>query len=1740
MNPTRIFVVEDEFVVALEIQERLSAMGYHIAGTAAHGEQALKLLSLDHPDLVLMDIRLQGDMDGITTAEEIRRRFHLPVIFLTAFSEDATLDRAKQADPYGYILKPFEDRELKSTIEMALHRHRAEVEILRLNRLYDVLSQVNQSVVRINSRDELLQAVCRLLVERGAIDLAWIGWVDPATDRIHPLASYGEPRDFLDKALFYADGRPEGQSNPGKAIRENKSFICNKCTGTDCLYPSSQAPDHFGLQSCASFPIRFQDRVCGVLNVGVTEPGFFQTRETQLFEEVTADISFALDKIENDSQRKQFYEQLKRQSLFQQALIEAIPDPVFYKDAELRYLGCNTAYEEELSINRKNLIGKKACDLFSKELAETYDQWDQRLLTSSRSQIYESRIEIDGNGQRDVLFHKGVFKNPDGTIGGLIGVVQDITERKQAEDSLKESRMRLSMAMEAAQMGTWDWDLISGKLIWSETHQALWGYPPGTFSGTSEEFISRIHPEDLPSMWRIGEEAKENRTPFRYEYRVIWLDGSVHWVASHGRYLYDDQGRAIRVIGVIFDITERKSIESLHQIQHNLVSGLSAVSDLDQGLSLCLEAAITGSQLDSGGFYLLDEQTGALDIRVHRGLSEDFIRAVSHLDPGSPQGGLVMAGKPFYGTYGLNLSPMTEAEQQEGLKLLAVIPMVHDGRVMGCLNVGSHAKEDLAHAERQALETIAAEAVQAIVRLRTQDALQKSLAFRREAEKIGRIGAWMVSPQTDYLYWTEGVYEIVEAPFDFKPGLQEGLRFYDPESLPVLQEALLKTLEDGTPFTIEIGLTTWTGNHLWTVVRGLRRIKKDGHPFVIGTFQDVTDRKKSEEERDRALIKYKTLFESFPLGITMSDRQGRIIESNRQAEMLLGLPTGDQLRRTIGGPDWTIVRPDGTLMPAEEFASVRALDEQRVIENVEMGLVKSPEETTWINVTAAPVPLADYGVVIAYGDITARKRAEQEFLFQKAILEETGRIAKVGGWSFDSVTGRGFWTEEVARIHDLDPALPSSRDKGLQYYIGESRTKLEKAVNDVEQGIPYDLELEILTAKGVRKWIRTIGHPVLENGRVVRVQGSFQDITERRQMEERLKEREELYSSIFSQAMDAIALIDSATGRFVEFNASAHEGLGYTREEFAELGIADIQADHSAEVIRNNIERIHSEGGLVFETRHRRKNGEIREVQVRVRPLFIRGHDYSSAVWTDITEQNKAEAALRKGEERFRTLVEIAPEGIFVQSQGNFLFLNQAMTQLLGASKAEELLGTSFWERIAPEYHELVHQRIKFQDETGLPAPPRELDYLRMDGSRVPVETTAGPIHFQDQDAHLIFVRDRTAHEQAEANRENLEKQLRQAQKMESVGRLAGGVAHDFNNMLGIIIGNAQLASMEIEPGSSIYHSLQEILKASQGAADTVRQLLAFARKQTISPKILDLNQTIPGMLKMLGRLIGEDIELRWLPGKAIGNVRLDPSQLNQILANMVVNSRDALPGNGVITLETGNAVFDADFCRSHSECLPGEYACLAVSDNGTGMTKEIQEQIFDPFFTTKELGKGTGLGLATVYGIVRQNQGFIRVYSEVSHGTTFRLYFPIFSPENLTAPEPKKKQKLRLGTETVLLVEDEERLLNITRSMLLKLGYAVLTAQSPLEALAMTREPSRRFHLLLTDVVMPQMNGRELAEHIQAQRPDIKVLFMSGYTADVVAHHGVLDERVHFIEKPFTPQVLADKVREVLDEPTS
>jgi len=518
---------------------------------------------------------------------------------------------------------------------------------------------------------------------------------------------------------------------------------------------------------------------------------------------------------------------------------------------------------------------------------------------------------------------------------------------------------------------------------------------------------------------------------------------------------------------------------------------------------------------------------------------------------------------------------------------------------------------------------------------------------------------------------------------------------------------------------------------------------------------------------------------------------------------------------------------------------------------------------------------------------------------------------------------------------------------------------------------------------------------------------------------------------------------------------------------------------------------------------------------------------------------NKAEKNLRNSEQWYRSVTETVNEGIVLQAAtGEILTWNKGAETIFGIPAKKAIGRTSEgkdWPTIREDGSKLDgrdHPSMKTL-RTGKPCRNEIMGIYQPSGELRWIAVNTNPVFRENiEKPYAVAISFSDITEQ-----KRMQEQLNQAQKMESVGRLAGGVAHDFNNMLGIILGYAEMALDQVEPSEPLHANLQEIRKAANRSADLTRQLLAFACKQTVSPKVLDLNETIENMLKMLRRLIGEDIDLVWLPGKNLWPVKLDPSQIDQILANLCVNARDALRGVGKVTIETCTLSFDAANCADHLGFVPGDYVTFALSDNGCGMDKKILDNIFEPFFTTKDVGQGSGLGLATVYGIVKQNNGFINVYSESGRGTTFKIYLPRHMETEGREQTTVSAGAAAAGHETILLVEDEKAILTMTSMMLERLGYSVLTAAAPSQAIRISRSYSSRIDLLMTDVVMPEMSGRDLAEKLLYLNPDLKCLYMSGYTANVIAHHGVLDKGVHFIHKPFTNQDLATKVREVLDE---
>jgi PAS domain S-box-containing protein len=523
----------------------------------------------------------------------------------------------------------------------------------------------------------------------------------------------------------------------------------------------------------------------------------------------------------------------------------------------------------------------------------------------------------------------------------------------------------------------------------------------------------------------------------------------------------------------------------------------------------------------------------------------------------------------------------------------------------------------------------------------------------------------------------------------------------------------------------------------------------------------------------------------------------------------------------------------------------------------------------------------------------------------------------------------------------------------------------------------------------------------------------------------------------------------------------------------------------------------------------------------------------------DITETLQAEKALAASDERFRFLLEnvatVAVQGY--ATDGTVRYWNRASELFYGYSAAEAMGRNLVDLIIPPAQRQQVASAITDMVETGQVHPAAELTLMRKDGSAIPVYSSHAIVRTPGRDDELFCIdTDLTERYLVEAERERLQVQLVQSQKLESIGRLAGGVAHDFNNNLGVILGHAEMLLERLGPGNALGVELDEIRRSAMRSADLTRQLLAFARKQIIDPKVLDLNHTAQSLLKMLRRLIGEDIVLDWKPGDSLWAVKMDPAQVDQILANLCVNARDAISGEGHITISTGNIRLDQAACANHPDCAPGEYVCLSVQDDGCGMPDDVLRHIFEPFFTTKDIGKGTGLGLATVHGTVAQSHGFIQVSSAAGSGTCFYIYLPRSQETRELQTTETTAPPAVHGTGNILLVEDDPAVLFTTSKAMQGFGYTVINATSPTEALALAEQHAGKVDLLVTDVVMPVMNGKALSEKINRWQPGIKCLFMSGYTANVIAHHGVLDQGIHFIQKPFSRADLSRMLERILN----
>jgi len=947
---------------------------------------------------------------------------------------------------------------------------------------------------------------------------------------------------------------------------------------------------------------------------------------------------------------------------------------------------------------------------------------------------------------------------------------------------------------------------------------------------------------------------------------------------------------------------------------------------------------------------------------------------------------------------------------------------------------------------------------------------------------------------------------------------------------------------------------------------------------------EMQERKRAEEALLNAAQQWRTTFDSITDMVSLLDLEGKILRCNMALKNFVGKPFNEIINRSC----WEITL--GTKTPIENCPFLR------MKETLHRETTTFPLNDRWFNVSIDPI-LDEAGSLIGavniMCDMTESKQAEEalresedcyrdlvEFSqhlicthdLRGQILSVNQDGAKLLGYEQSSLLKKNIRNLLVPEVrNEFDTYLDTIRKHGvakglmlLQTATGEKRVweynntlRTEGVTAPIARAIAHDVTERILAEKAVTR-LSQENAIMAEIGRIITSTLNIEEVYEP-----------------FAEEVKKLIPFDRIVINIINIEKSTVSNVYMAGKGIADRKVGEIYPLEGSGIA----EMVRTKSSLLIQTEDFNEYKDrfpmlLSTFQVGFRsimnvPLFSKGRIIGGLLlrslkpyaYTDkdvrlaervgnqiagaianaqlFIERKRVEETLRQSEEKYRTILENIQDGYLeVDLAGNFTFLNDAECRNLGYTR-EELIGMNNRQYTDETTARKLYQTFNGVYRTGEPVKVLDVEVIRKDGTKVFNEISVSLM--RDSEGKPIgfrgIARDVTERKRAEEERLALQEQLRQSQKMEAIGQLAGGVAHDFNNLLTVIHGYSELILTSLNENSRLRQDVREIIHASERASSLTRQLLAFSRKQVLQPKVLDLNAYVSNMDKMLRRMIGENIELMTLLAKDLGRIKADPGQIEQVILNLAVNARDAMLNGGKLTIETANIELDENYTRSHIGVTPGHYVMLSVSDTGVGIAREVKERIFEPFFTTKEKGKGTGLGLSTVFGIIQQSGGNIWVYSEPGLGTTFKIYLPRIEEDTESLKPSAVSTKSLQGSETILLVEDEEIVRKLACTILQKNGYEVLEAPNGEEALRIVQgQNGNPIHLLVTDVVMPGMSGRQLADRLERVRPGTKVLFMSGYTDDTIVHHGVLDPGIAYIQKPFTPDALASKVRDILD----
>lgn len=1376
---------------------------------------------------------------------------------------------------------------------------------------------------------------------------------------------------------------------------------------------------------------------------------------------------------------------LRRVNNLLQAIADETTDAVFVKDRDGKYLLFNPAASQFVGKPVSEVVGSDDTKVFDASSAARIRERDLRVMTSGRADTAEETITANGI-TRTYSATKAPYRDDRGQVIGVVGISRDVSVRRRAEIDREESERRFRELADAIPQIVWIASTDGALTMLNAKASAYTGIDTSSLLGW--DWGKVIHGDDLERTVEVWSATVRTGAPQDLEFRIRRHDGLYRWHVCRQVLVKDSNGNPMHWYGTCTDVEDLKQAESALRYERTLlrtlidsIPDLIFTKDIEGRFVLCNRALLSfvGAAVESEvtGKTVVDLFSAEHAQLVH----DDDLRVIRDQ-------------QTIY-------DREVEAEDFRGKRTWRSVikaPLRNQaGEVVGLVGISRDIQ-----ARKERLQALAA------------SEMRLTLAL-----SAAKMGVWEWHVQSDSVYWSPECHQILGFARQIS-GLDEFVSSIHPGDRERVHAMVMKSLNDGSDFVCEFRVVRPDGQILW--ISNLARVERSATGIaerMIGTAQDVTDRKIAQDALQERESQMRLFLEHVPVPVAMLDKDMRYLHVSQR--WITDFRLEDQ---QISGKDHYQLFPE---LP-DRWRQVHQRCLAGAVERCEEDqFVRLDGTLQWLRWEVRPWRQADGpigGIIIFSEDITDRKRSQAEQRRLMLLIEHSrdfiGMSDLQGRLTYINSGGR--------RMIGLSPNA-SPQDTHFEDYVPpEWRTTfrenvISKVVSEgLWEGEMQLCHLETRQLIDVHRTVLMIDDPIEGAQWFATV---TRDITEEKRSQSALRENEERYrrlvdvmpSAMFVQSNNKVVFCNPAFVKLMGAE-SAESLIGRDAFDFVEPEF------HS--LLRSRNQFMEDTGSPVagIETRVLRPDGKAVPVYSVATPITGYGTNAILVAISDLTERERSMELLTN------VLGSVNDAIMTITEVGQVTLANPATERMFGYSP-NEVIGKNV-KMLMPEPFRAEHDSyLQNFIRTGIAKVigiGREVEALRKDGTTFPVELTVTEFR-RDGGRHFTgVVRDITS-------RKRLEAQFHQSQKMEAIGRLAGGVAHDFNNLLTVINGYSDLLLMVL-PSSDLHRdSITAIRDAGERAARLTQQLLAFSRKAIIEPKVLDINELVEESAKLLRRLIGEDITVSVVPDPRIGQIKADPGQLEQVIMNLMVNARDAMPTGGRLTIETHDFRVLPVGNDLPNGLRPGRYVQLVVRDTGHGMSPEVKAKIFEPFFTTKETGKGTGLGLAVVHGVITQCGGEISVTSEIGVGTAFTLLFP--TVDSLVAGETVESMRLAIrGTETILLVEDEDAVRTIARIALETQGFTVIEASGGASAIQLVERGQHKFDLLITDVVMPQMGGRQLAQELRLRLPGLPILYMSGYTDDAVLQHGVESAKDAFIQKPFTPLGLARRARAVLD----